>query len=234
MEKDFLFKLQQFQNQLNKKPNPAEIRENPFANNTKYLPISFVEMTLDEMFFGLWQTVNFRTKVVGNEISGEIDLMVFHPVIEQWITRTGAAATMIRQQKGAGITEIEKKIHNALEMDYPHLKADCIVNAARSLGKLFGRDLNRKFEDMYKPLIQQISVDNGAITAQVDSARIESKIKDNLLMMLEQANCPDEKLRDFRIRIEKAADRDFGQIRHEIEMFIPEPDPAKQFKKMDF
>ena len=234
MEKEFLFKLQQFQNQLNKKPNPTEIRENPFANNTKYLPISFVEMTLDEMFFGLWQTVNFRTKVVGNEIVGEIDLMVFHPVIEQWLTRTGAAATMIRQQKGAGITEIDKKIHNALEMDYPHLKADCIVNAARSFGKLFGRELNRKFEDIYKPLIQQIAIDNGAITAQVDAARVENKVKTNLLLMLEQANCPDEKLREFKQRIDNAEDREFGQIRYEIEMFIPENDPARQFKKMDF
>ena len=38
-------------------------------------------------------------------------------------------------------------------MDYPHLKADCFRNACLSLGKTFGRDLNRKFIDTYKAML---------------------------------------------------------------------------------
>jgi hypothetical protein len=38
-----------------------------------------------------------------------------------------------------------------LDLAFPKLKAECVKNAALSLGKLFGRDLNRKNKDEYKP-----------------------------------------------------------------------------------
>jgi hypothetical protein len=60
---------------------------------------------------------------------------------------------MIRLKKDSAVTDISAKIHNALEMDFPHLKADCIVNAAKSFGVAFGRDLNRKDRDFYQPVI---------------------------------------------------------------------------------
>lgn len=157
MSKDELKSLEGFLVLLNKDPNKHELQMNKAANNTLYLPISFLETTLDEMFFGLWKTESFTTRVIGNEIAGELSLSVFHPIKEIWITRIGAAATMIRQTSGAGIMEADKKIKNALEMDYPHLKADCFRNACLSLGKSFGRDLNRKFIDTYKAMLSSIA-----------------------------------------------------------------------------
>jgi len=148
-------RLQQFMQIVHKSPAKGDVQTNSHANNTQYLPISYIEMQLDELFFGLWETKDFKWQTVANEIIGSITLRVFHPVANHWIERTGAAATMIRQQGGADLTDVSKKIKNALEMDFPHLKADCTVNAARSLGKSFGRDLNRKFWDAYNPLIQQ-------------------------------------------------------------------------------
>ena len=158
LEKTFLKeerqRAQNFQKKLNGEPDKNEVRENPYANKAKYLPISFVEMQLDEMFFGLWQTKDFTHQIVVNEVVGSIQLGVFHPVLKEWIWRTGAGATPIQMSRGAGITEVEKKIHNTLVKDFPHLKAECLKNAARSLGKLFGRDLNRKFEDKYTPVLK--------------------------------------------------------------------------------
>jgi hypothetical protein len=153
MEKDKLKQLEGFSQLLNKEPNKHELQMNKMAGNTMYLPISFLETTLDELYFGLWKTDGFTTRVIGNEICGELNLHVYHPIAEIWITRIGAAATMIRQVKDAGVMEADKKIKNALEMDYPHLKADCFRNACLSLGKSFGRDLNRKFIDSYKALL---------------------------------------------------------------------------------
>lgn len=137
---------------------------NKMAGNTMYLPISFLETTLDELYFGLWKTDGFTTRVIGNEICGELNLHVYHPIAEIWITRIGAAATMIRQVKDAGVMEADKKIKNALEMDYPHLKADCFRNACLSLGKTFGRDLNRKFIDTYKAMLA--GLESGEIQPQ--------------------------------------------------------------------
>jgi hypothetical protein len=38
-------------------------------------------------------------------------------------------------------------------MDAPHLYADCIKSACKTLGPAFGRDLNRDFVDNYRSLV---------------------------------------------------------------------------------
>lgn len=137
-------------------PAPKNIKVNKFANNSKYLPIGYIERTLDNVYAGLWTTENFQYKVVLNEIVGTIDLKVFHPVTGTWITRTGAAAVQIQLKSEKGVpnlpTDIDKKILNTLTKDFPHLKSECIKNAAKSLGPIFGRDLNRDSEDSYTSL----------------------------------------------------------------------------------
>jgi hypothetical protein len=122
---------------------PENIKINKMANNAKYLPIGEVEKTLDELYSGLWQTTDFHFQVIANEIVGSIYLQVFHPVARVWITRTGAASTMILTIKDKP-ANVDNKIKNTLVKDFPHLKAECIKNAARSLGVKFGRDLNRQ------------------------------------------------------------------------------------------
>ena len=162
-DKELRQRLQGFSKILNVYPKKEEVKENPFANKAKYLPISFIEMELDEIFFGLWQTENFKSQIVVNEIIGQIDLLVYHPVLKEWIRRTGNGSTPIQMQKGSGVTEVAKKIHNTLVKDYPHLKTECIKNAAKSFGKRFGRDLNRHFEDTYIPLLKMPEDDPSTI-----------------------------------------------------------------------
>ncbi|RMG79789.1 MAG: hypothetical protein D6707_07525 [Bacteroidetes bacterium] len=142
-----------FQSNLNKLPEKEAIKVNP-QTKTKYIPISFLEMQLDRLFNGLWQTENFKTSVIANEIVGSIEVKYFHPVALTWITRTGAAAVMIQMKSkdkgGSGdITNIRDKYINTLTKDYPHLKAECFRNACLSIGKSFGRDLNREFDAQY-------------------------------------------------------------------------------------
>ena len=146
-----LINLEGFTKALNRQP--AVTKTNKFQNNAKYVPISHIQTLLDQLFFGLWQTKNFSYQVVGNELVGSIELWVYHPVIKEWLVRTGVAATQIRQNRGAEITDINAKIKNALEMDAPHLYADCIKSACKTLGPAFGRDLNRDFVDNYKTLV---------------------------------------------------------------------------------
>jgi len=155
-------------------PPKQDIAVNKMANNSMYLPISFVETKLDELFFGAWETVNFQYQVVANEIIGSIDLKVFHPVFHIWVTRTGCASVMIQMKSerngGDGdITNVRNKITNTLEKDFPHLKAECIKNAARSLGKAFGRDLNRKEVDFYE-----------ALTPKMEFTDFEKRLKEQL------------------------------------------------------
>jgi len=138
--------IESFQKLLNQHPHKSEIKVNKMAKGAQYLPVGAIERLLDENYSGLWSIENFRWEVVANEIIGSLDLKVFHPAAKIWITRTGAGATMILTQAEKPAT-VENKIKNTLVKDFPHLKAECLKNAAKSLGVRFGRNLNRNQED---------------------------------------------------------------------------------------
>lgn len=155
--------LEKFLVRLNKEPNPSEIAKTP-DGKANDLPISYVEMTLDELYFGLWSTRNFTTKLISNEVVGELELEVIHPITQKPIVRTGSAAIQIMvdkvpdelsgQTRNQWALDPSNKKPNALDMAYPKLKAECTKNAAKTLGKIFGRDLNRRERvDTYKPAI---------------------------------------------------------------------------------
>ena len=113
-----------------------------------------------EMFFGHWRTENFKWERMANEVVGSIDLVVIHPISGYEIRRSGAASIIIMVDRAPqNLDNVERnrwalnadnKKPNALDLAFPKLKTECIKNAALSLGKLFGRDLNRKNFDVYK------------------------------------------------------------------------------------
>jgi hypothetical protein len=154
-DNDLRVKIQNFQTILHKEPRADEVQINKQANNSKYIPISHLEMKLDEMFFGIWSTKNFTSSTVANELIGSIELWYFHPTAKTWLCRVGAGAVMVQYKKDSDIMDIGNKIKNTLTKDYPHLKAECFRNACISLGKSFGRDLNREFDDQYNPIIKE-------------------------------------------------------------------------------
>lgn len=142
--------LQELLYTLQEEPKPEEIKA---QDGRLYVPIGFIEAKLDKIFHGLWKTENVQTTVIGNEVCMTLELHVFFYPINQWVVRTGAGAAMI-QQRGdwdavnkkkvpARPSDVDAKISNTLAKDYPHAKAEAFKNAARSLGRCFGRDLNR-------------------------------------------------------------------------------------------
>ena len=149
--------IEKFQMMLNQHPGKSEVKVNKMANNSEYVPIDIIEGLLDGLYNGLWQTENFRTSNIANEIVGSIDLKVFHPVAKEWLTRTGAASVMVQIAKDMPLA-LENKIKNTLTKDYPHLKAECIKNAAKSLGVRFGRNLNRGQENDFMYLSESVQV----------------------------------------------------------------------------
>lgn len=169
----FRLSCQNFTARLNAGPAQESIGDTA-DGRAKTVTISHIEMTLDEYFFGLWSTENFKWNTVANEIVGSIELVVIHPATGQPIRRSGAAAIQImvdatpdaikqdKQKKNEWALNPMNKKSNALDMGFPKLKAECIKNAAQSLGKLFGRDLNRKPQhvDNFNGLLAQISYDD--------------------------------------------------------------------------
>lgn len=152
--------VQKFTQRLNSEPDPLGVESTP-DRKAQTVVISHIETTLDELFFGQWKTENFTWSPVANEIQGALELVVIHPVTGYEIRRTGAASIVITVDRvPEGVTGQERnqwalnpsnKKANALDMAFPKLKSECLKNAAQSLGKIFGRDLNRKNRDVYKP-----------------------------------------------------------------------------------
>lgn len=168
--KDNLEALQKFQQMLNAEPDEAGIESTP-DKKARTLVVSHVEMTLDELFFGQWKTENFKWAVIANEVQASMELVVIHPISGYELRRTGAASVIIMVDKVPdNITGSDRnrwalnpdnKKANALDLAFPKLKAECLKNAALSLGKIFGRDLNRKNKDQYKPFKLKGSLGRG-------------------------------------------------------------------------
>lgn len=180
--------LQDFQSKLNKEPDPREF-DKTSDGRADYLPISFVEMTLDELFLGLWSTENFKWSAITNEVQGSLELVVMHPITRTQIRRVGAGSIVImvdslsqeekdrmsKQDRNLFALNPQNKKPNALDMAFPKLKAECLKNAAQSLGKIFGRDINRKNKDVFKPPLKPIS-DKALLAAieRVENGQLET------------------------------------------------------------
>jgi hypothetical protein len=148
--------LQHFTEKLNREPDPREFEKTP-DNRASYLPISFLEMTLDEIFLGQWELTDVSYSQIFNEVVGTGILTVVNPITGRSIRRAGFGAVVITQDKDAAIVDFNTtKKKNALDLTFPKLKAEILKNAASSLGKVFGRDINRKQKDVFKPALKQI------------------------------------------------------------------------------
>jgi hypothetical protein len=182
--------LENFQKLLNSYPTKQDVKVNKMANNSRYLPINYIERKLDTEFSGLWQIENFRWEVVANEIIGSMDLKVFHPIAKTWLVRTGCAATMILTASGKPAT-VENKIKNTLVKDFPHLKAECLKNAAKSLGVAFGRNLNRGEDDEYQYLSESLPELNNLqeqAMSLLDSSTVDDQDREKIYNKIPRSN----------------------------------------------
>lgn len=224
--KKLLDELQRFNQIINAEPSRDWIKQNKFAENSEYIPISILQMNLDKVFFGLWQTQNFQHSVIANELVASIELWYYHPIAGQWIKRVGTGSVIIRfrsvkskekdknkkvEQKGVHYVpenepyenkvnalpvdrfSLENKIVNALTMDFPHLEAMCIRNAAGKIGKLFGRDLNREHRDTYSPLVNFIDLSEDLIKFKktIDGYKESAKLRTDSVKLLTELQAKD-------------------------------------------
>jgi hypothetical protein len=160
--------LQALLAELAQDPQPHEIAQN---EGRFFMPISFVESNLDRMFYGMWDTKNIHTMIVANEICVSLELSVYFAPIDKWITKTGTGAAMIQQKKDSVLSDIDSKFKNTLIKDYPHAKAEAVKNAAKSLGRRFGRDLNRKNFDLELKVSGVTGDDKKSMAQQIEACQ---------------------------------------------------------------
>lgn len=133
--------VENFNSLLNKKPKPGRVKTNQYANNAKYIPVSDVEMDMDKLFFGQWSSEMVgQPQILGNSVVVTLEVTFLHPVTGNWLKRVGTGAQDVQTDSSG------RAKSKALIKAVPSAKSIAFKNACKSIGKLFGRDLNRSDE----------------------------------------------------------------------------------------
>lgn len=134
--------IKNFNEFLNKAPKAEWVKVNKHSNNAKYLPIRIVENLL-RSFFGVYQVEMVgQPHIIGNSIVVSVHLKVYHPLLKEWLTFAGTGAVPMELEQGSGPLEFERLKPKGLHKNVPAAKAFAISNAAKSIGRIFGSDLN--------------------------------------------------------------------------------------------
>lgn len=192
--------IEDFTKKLNIAPKQENLQKTP-DGKADYLPISFIETQLREDFMGLvqYEVVSERREI--NEYIVVARIKVFHPIIRQWMSYDGIGSGQIMQDSGTTLQQFtEAKKKNALEMGAPKVYAEAIKNAAKKIGKKYGADLNRKFEDFYEA------------THEVDFLKetLDKELTDCL--SLEEIDDVLNKYRDLVLDVTKKRKHEYGEI----------------------
>lgn len=132
--------LQSFLSVLSQNPDERHVKTNPYAQNSAYLPIQYLEGMLDAIFNGKWNLRHKGTQFVCNAITCDVELEVYYPDGTQ-IVRAGSGSSIVQVDAQTGEFKpksIEKAYASALSMAFK--------NSAKRLGNVFGRMLNREDE----------------------------------------------------------------------------------------
>lgn len=148
LDKDKEANLRKYMGMINREPNKEKLRIYEDADGAMYLPIEYVEMLLDKVYNGMWKRRRQgQPYVIGNCVVCHIELSVLHPVMGEWLDRTGDAVVPMETNDKGSWTDRE------LKRAVPAALSEAVKNAAKSLGKAFGRDINRmgieKYEYIY-------------------------------------------------------------------------------------
>lgn len=142
-----LHKAAQFQVLVNQDPKPEWIKIHPLTKEP-YIPIERIEWLLINVVMR-YRTEIIDFKQIANSVAVHIRLHYFDPVFGEWTFHDGIGAAPLQTDKGAGAIDWDKIKASAVQIGAPAAESYAIKDAAEKIGKLFGKDLNRKEQISY-------------------------------------------------------------------------------------
>lgn len=133
---------------LNTPPNPDWVKDHPMAKGVKYIPIDRIEFLLTRLFLKWWVEVK-SYQVMANSCAVCIRLHYQNIENDEWSCQDGLGAAPIQTKKGAGAMDVAETLNDAIMKALPAAESYAIKDAAEKIGKIFGKDLNRKDEIGY-------------------------------------------------------------------------------------
>lgn len=128
---------------LNQNPPSTWLKKHPIASNVVYLPIDRVEYLLTKIFIQ-WRPEVKTVQVIANSAVVTVRLHYLNPVTQAWDWTDGVGAAPIHTKKGSGVMDWNEVQADSVMKAVPAAKSYAIKDAAECLGKIFGKDLNRK------------------------------------------------------------------------------------------
>lgn len=135
---------------VNQEPPQHFVKDHPLAKGVKYIPIDKVELMLTKIF-QQWYVEILRESVMLNAISVTVRLHYKHPVTDEWHYQDGVGAVGIQTDAGKSASDLAAIKQNAVMLALPAAKSFAMKDAAEHIGKVFGRDLNRKDTMAFTP-----------------------------------------------------------------------------------
>lgn len=142
---------------LNQTPPDSWIKEHPSSTENKkiyYIPIDKIEYMLTRIFID-WYVEIREVKLIANSVAVTVRLHYKDPITSQWKFNDGVGAQKLQVDKGAKAADLSALKQNALELALPSAKSYAIKDAAEMIGKLFGKDLNRKDTLNYNSMLDK-------------------------------------------------------------------------------
>ena len=132
---------------LNHEPDPKWIKQHP-VYKTDYIPIERIEWLLTNIFTK-WRVEVLNVVQMLNSAVVTVRLHYLDPITNTWEWQDGLGAHNFQLDQGANATEFEKLKSNAVKLAVPIAETEAVKDASDKLGKLFGKDLNRKTSTNY-------------------------------------------------------------------------------------
>lgn len=147
---------------LNQPPHSKWVKKHPLAKTkndkgetvpASYIPIDKIEHMLTYIFQE-WHVEVIREGVMFNAVYVTVRLHLKNPLTGKWFYQDGVGAKSVQTDSGTSAASLANIKDAAVMMALPSAKSYAIKDAAEHLGKLFGRDLNRRnsveFEGAYE------------------------------------------------------------------------------------
>jgi len=138
-------KLDELKAILNIDPPESWLTKHQYIKDWKYLSIDKVEWLLDKVF-KQYRVEVLKTGMLMNAVEVTVRLHYYNIVTNQWDYHDGVGAVELQTEKETGALKMDMSNvkRGAVTIALPTAKSYAIKDAADHIGRLFGRDLNRK------------------------------------------------------------------------------------------
>jgi hypothetical protein len=138
-----LVKQDEFLTLVNMPTPEVFVKDHPLAKGVKYIPIDKVEFLLTKLFQN-WHVEIISEGQMLNSIYVKVRLHYYHPVAKEWKYQDGIGATAIQVDKGQDASNLGAIKSDAIQKALPAAESYAVKDAAEKIGRIFGKDLNRR------------------------------------------------------------------------------------------